>query len=301
MSSIGEELPIVSEDAHQDPPVDNYKMMSLPLTILHEDGQLVEPLRWHLAPFSIPARVADSFAITFAQTSDERPDATPYLSYIRGGDVLFRGTPFAVLAHALWDIHSIVHQESHDYLFIHAGVVAWNDRRVVLPAEPDAGKSTLVASLMRLGFGYLSDELAPIDPVTSAIYPFPKHVSVANHGLEHIAGGEPSLPDDYPELTLELADRFLRPQDLSSHYAAHGPADLIFFLSADRGGSPEVRELSSAETLAALLGHTLNAERYGERGVKLLALVTAAAKSFELRGGSSADRADLIRSIVVDA
>ena len=105
----------------------------------------------------------------------------------------------------------------------------------------------MVASLLREGLRYLSDELAPIDPVTSNVYPFPKHIAIAKSGLEHVAGGAPDLPDDYPALTAELSSRFLRPADLSSVVADPGPVDMIVFQMPDRDGLPRLRPLSSGK------------------------------------------------------
>lgn len=48
-------------------------------------------------------------------------------------------------------------------LFVHAGVVAWNDRAIVLPGRSGAGKTTLVAAMVRAGAVYCSDEYAVLD------------------------------------------------------------------------------------------------------------------------------------------
>lgn len=45
-------------------------------------------------------------------------------------------------------------------VFVHAGVVAWRDRAIVLPGAPHIGKTTLVAALVRAGATYYSDEWA---------------------------------------------------------------------------------------------------------------------------------------------
>ena len=145
------------------------------------------------------------------ETRKDRPGYPWRLTYLRGRPPGLRGTPAAVLDYALWDIHSLVYEHCMDFLFLHAGAVAGGGRRVILPAAPETGKSTLVASLLREGCSYLSDELAPIDPVTSGVYPFPKHIAVARSGLDYITGGPPDLPDDYPPLTAELSNRYLRP------------------------------------------------------------------------------------------
>ncbi len=46
---------------------------------------------------------------------------------------------------------------------VHAGVVAWRDRAILFPGSSYAGKSTLVAELLRCGAGYVSDDFAVLD------------------------------------------------------------------------------------------------------------------------------------------
>jgi len=53
-----------------------------------------------------------------------------------------------------------------DLLWIHAGVVAYASRALLFSAASGQGKSTLVAELLARGWGYLSDEIAPVDPVS---------------------------------------------------------------------------------------------------------------------------------------
>lgn len=294
MSQIGEELPLLVREA-ENPIIDPYRLMSLPATLRHEDDRLVDALRWHLRPFAIAERQRDSYDLEIVEMREDRPGYPWRLTYLRGGLKVFRGTPASVLDYALWDIHSLVQGHCMDFLFLHAGAVAAGPRRLILPAAPDTGKSTLVASLLREGCSYLSDELAPIDPVTSGVYPFPKHIAVATTGLHYIAGGPPDPPEDYPALTAELSNRYLRPADLSAEIADAGAVDIIVFPTAERDGTPTLQPLSSAETIARLLEHTLNAEVYGDRAVKMLARVTNGAESYELTGGSSAARAALLR------
>lgn len=69
--------------------------------------------------------------------------------------------------------HLIVHVTEYapEYVFVHAGVVAWQDRALLLPGITRAGKSTLVSELVRLGATYYSDEFALIDS-DGKIHPF---------------------------------------------------------------------------------------------------------------------------------
>jgi hypothetical protein len=47
--------------------------------------------------------------------------------------------------------------------FVHAGVVAWRDRAILLPGRSGIGKSMLTDALVQAGAVYYSDDLAPID------------------------------------------------------------------------------------------------------------------------------------------
>jgi hypothetical protein len=69
------------------------------------------------------------------------------------------------------DIDSTVVQRSRQMLFVHAGVVGWRGRAIVIPGPSHAGKSTLVAELVRRGAVYYSDELAVLDE-TGRVHPY---------------------------------------------------------------------------------------------------------------------------------
>jgi Rps23 Pro-64 3,4-dihydroxylase Tpa1-like proline 4-hydroxylase len=69
------------------------------------------------------------------------------------------------------DIDNTVAVRSHQMLFIHAGVVGWRGLAIVIPGPSHAGKSTLVAELVRRGAVYYSDELAVLDEI-GRVYPY---------------------------------------------------------------------------------------------------------------------------------
>lgn len=48
-------------------------------------------------------------------------------------------------------------------VFVHAGVVGWKDRAILIPGMSQSGKTTLVDRLIRAGATYYSDEYAVID------------------------------------------------------------------------------------------------------------------------------------------
>ncbi len=66
---------------------------------------------------------------------------------------------------------------ARDRVFIHAGTVAYDGRAIVLPGDSFAGKTTLVAALVREGATYYSDEFAVLDP-EGYVHPYPKLLSI---------------------------------------------------------------------------------------------------------------------------
>lgn len=62
-------------------------------------------------------------------------------------------------------------------LFVHAGVVGWRGRAIVVPGKSLAGKTTLIAELVKAGASYFSDEYAVLDDV-GQVHPFAKPLSL---------------------------------------------------------------------------------------------------------------------------
>jgi len=62
-------------------------------------------------------------------------------------------------------------------VFIHAGVVGWQGKAIVIPGSSFAGKTTLVVELVKRGAVYYSDEYAVLDE-NGLVYPYPKKLSI---------------------------------------------------------------------------------------------------------------------------
>jgi serine kinase of HPr protein (carbohydrate metabolism regulator) len=68
-----------------------------------------------------------------------------------------------------------------DRVFLHAGVVGWQGHALVLPGASLAGKSTLVAELVRAGATYYSDEYAVLDE-RGFVHPYPRDLQIRRPG-----------------------------------------------------------------------------------------------------------------------
>ena len=65
--------------------------------------------------------------------------------------------------------------------FVHAGVVGWRGRAILVPGRSRSGKTTLVAELVKAGAVYLSDEFAVLDG-RGRVHPFAKPLSIRGPG-----------------------------------------------------------------------------------------------------------------------
>jgi hypothetical protein len=70
-----------------------------------------------------------------------------------------------------------VAEYARESVFIHAGVVGWQGKAIIIPANSFAGKTTLVAELVRNGAAYYSDEYAVLDE-DGLVHPFPRDLSI---------------------------------------------------------------------------------------------------------------------------
>lgn len=75
---------------------------------------------------------------------------------------------------------------------IHAGAVCWDGKALLLPGSSRAGKSSLVAELLRRGATYFSDEYALLDP-QGRLHPYPRPLLLRDGSSEQF----PALPEEF--------------------------------------------------------------------------------------------------------
>ena len=64
-------------------------------------------------------------------------------------------------------------------VFIHAAVVGWCGRAIIIPGRSFSGKSTLAVELLRRGALYFSDEYAVLD-FAGRVHPYARPISIRN-------------------------------------------------------------------------------------------------------------------------
>jgi hypothetical protein len=160
---------------------------------------------------------------------------------------------------------------------IHAGAVVLEDRAILIPGSTHAGKSSMVAELLRRGAKLLSDEYALID----------------NEGRVH----------SYPR-PLMLRDRRLQqspvlPGELGSDFAGQPvPVKWILALEYKPETDWQVREVPQSEALMILLRNTPHAMAESPEMVDTFLCAVSSAKCFAGHRGDAVQGADQILQLI---
>lgn len=122
------------------------------------------------------ARVDCLFSLDIAAPA--RSGRRPFHSFYQNGERLQRARDVLQLVHAFEHrVQMAVAECARRKTFVHAGVVGWLGRAILIPGISRTGKSTLVRELVRAGAVYYSDEYAVLD-AKGRVYPFPRPLAL---------------------------------------------------------------------------------------------------------------------------
>jgi hypothetical protein len=183
-----------------------------------------------------------------------------------------------------------------NYLAIHAAVASRDGRGIILPAAPDAGKSTLVAGMVQAGFSFLSDEVALIDPDTGWVHPFPRPLLLDPSSVAALNGLQEKLPPDY-EL-FRLHRYHVAPDDLrSGALGTKQPVSLLVQPRYEAGAVSQLEVMSRADALRLLVEQSFNLDRSGGEGIRVLAGIVRAADCYRLTFGDLPTAVSIVRGL----
>jgi hypothetical protein len=162
-----------------------------------------------------------------------------------------------------------------EHVFVHAGVVGVDDHAIVLPGRSFAGKTTLVAALVKAGAEYWSDEYAVLD-ADGLVHPYPKPLSVRINDTRET--------DEQPVESLggRAGDRPL-------------PVALIAFTSYRPGATPALHPRTAGEGAVKLLEHSVAAR---SRPEQVLAAVRQAATHATVLEGDRGDAEQAVSALL---
>jgi hypothetical protein len=176
--------------------------------------------------------------------------------------------------------------------FLHAAALEWAGKAYLLVAPSGSGKSTTTWALLHHGFGYLSDELGPVDLNTLKVHPYP-------HAL--CLKAEPPMAYPLPGKILRT-DRtwHIPPTHLPSGVSA-GPlpiAALFFVQYSPEASSPVVQSLSKAEAGVRVFASALNPLAHPGEGLDGAIKIAAASPCFKLTTADLPSTCRLVQSTI---
>jgi hypothetical protein len=155
------------------------------------------------------------------------------------------------------DLHLYVAERAQRRFFVHAGVVGWRGRAIVIPGRSFSGKTTLVAEWVRAGATYYSDEYAVFDG-QGRVHPYPKPLSLRENGAS------PAKKYTVEEIGGRAGVKPL-------------PVGLVITSVYKPGARWRPRRLSAGQGGLALLAHAVSARRQPEVALSLLQQVVSEA------------------------
>jgi hypothetical protein len=164
-----------------------------------------------------------------------------------------------------------------DLIFVHAGVVAFEGRALLLPGRSFSGKTTLTAALLRVGATYGSDEYAVLDSA-GLVHPYHRALSVRGEGAR----------------TRVLAE--------SLGARAFGeplPVGAVAELRYRPGEACDVRAISRATAVLRLFDNTVCAQTRAQQALDVLIATTANAQAVAGTRGDADDAARSLRFLVL--
>ena len=160
-------------------------------------------------------------------------------------------------------------------VFVHAGVVGWNGRAIVIPGLSYAGKTTLVHQLVRAGAVYYSDEYAVID-ACGRVHPYPRPLGMRSPGSSE------SKKVSAEEIGATIGTRPLR-------------IGLVLSTGFKKGARFRPRELSRGLGVLELLANTVSARTQPHLALEAL---PKALESAQILKGARGEASEIVDSIL---
>ena len=176
-----------------------------------------------------------------------------------------------VLIRLTTDLMVHVANYAPDRVFMHAGVIGWQDRALLLPGTSFAGKTTLVAELVRAGATYYSDEYAVLDE-HGRVHPYPRELQMRQ------PGGREQTPMSVKQLQGYAGTASL-------------PVSHVVFANFVEGSQWEPQPVSAGLAVLEMLRHSIPVQRTPARVMATLAKMMESATALASERGEAPETA----------
>ncbi len=173
------------------------------------------------------------------------------------------------------DLQLYVAETAPRRVFVHAGVVRWRGKAIVIPGRSFSGKTTLTAELVKAGATYYSDEYAVLDG-QGRVHPYRRRLSVRENG--HL-----EKPIKYAVESLGGRSG-IKPLQVG----------LVIVSKYKPGAKWRPQQVSAGEGALALMANTVSVRRQPETTLATLRKVVARAPVFKGTRGEAKQVIDFI-------
>jgi len=163
-------------------------------------------------------------------------------------------------------------------LFVHAGVVGWHSKAIVIPGRSFSGKSTLVEALIKAGAIYYSDEYAVLD-CDGMVHPYLKPLSLRQQDGSRVK----SCP-------VNAHGTWMKPEPI--------PLAMVVHTEYQPGEQWNPKQISSGVGLLSMLDNTVVARLNPDFALKTLTKAIERAHCIEGQRGESEETANALLSLV---
>lgn len=178
------------------------------------------------------------------------------------------------------DLQLHVAERAQRRVFIHAGVVGWKGKAIIMPGTSFSGKTTLTRELIRAGALFYSDEYAVLDS-RGRVHPFHRPLQIREDGTGR-----------QTKYTVESlgGERGMKPL----------PVSLVVLSEYRSGARWRPRMLSAGQGVLAMLAHSVSARRQPEAVLETLRQVATRAPVLKGVRGEASEMADSILKLLGD-
>lgn len=185
-----------------------------------------------------------------------------------------------------WGGNWLLAQRLNAYLLLHAGVVARNDKALILPAEPGSGKSTLTCALHLAGWRFLSDEFGVVDPETGMVLPMLKPAALKNRSIEIIGKQTGAvLGPVFPGTRKGDVAHFVPNRDSFDNRHTAATPRLVVFPRFVAGGGLQCTPLPKARAVMRLGLNSFNYQVLGPAGFLSAVALAQHTRAYDLTYG----------------
>jgi len=160
-------------------------------------------------------------------------------------------------------------------IFVHAGVVGWKDRAILIPGLSQSGKTTLVDQLIRAGATYYSDEYAVLDG-RGRVHPYPRALGMRS------ANGSEAKKVQAKEIGAIVGSKPLR-------------VGLVVSTSYKDGARWRPRQVTRGQGVLDLMSNTVSAR---SQPALALTVLPAALASARILKGVRGEAGEIVESIL---